>query len=65
MVVIQTVNSAAKQVSISRIIIWNPFVSKALYVGGVDTIPKPLYNRVVTSYRYDKDKERLIVRVQA
>ena len=63
--VIQIINAAEKQVNIERLVIWNPFTSRALFVGVKEEIPKTLCNKEVTAYRYDKDKKRMILRVQA
>ncbi len=62
--VITTIKSAQNQVIVRRVIIWNPYSSRALFVGPVNEVPKTLLNKNVNSYRYDKDKQRMILRVQ-
>lgn len=56
---------ARNNVTIRKIIIWNPYVNRALYVGSPDDIPKTLNNRKALAYLYDKNKQRLIIRVRA
>ena len=59
-----TIKSAQKQVIVRRVVIWNPFTSRALFVGSINEIPKTILNKDVNAYRYDKDKQRMILRVQ-
>ena len=61
----QIIKAAEKQVSLKQVVIWNPFISRALYVGDKNEIPKTIQNKEVIAYRYDKDKERMIIRVQS
>ena len=64
MTVINTVKAAQNHVIVRNVIIWNPYTSRALYVGQANEIPKPLQNQEVHAYRYDKDRQRMIIRVQ-
>lgn len=63
MTIIQTINNAQKQIVIRKVIIWNPNLSKALYAGPPTEIPKPLQNKTAILFRYDNEKQRLIIRV--
>lgn len=63
MTVHDTVKQAQAQVVIRVVIIWNPFVKRALFVGFPTDIPKNLRFKRVMSYRYDKDKQRIIIRI--
>lgn len=63
MTVSEIVNRAQKQIQINTVIIWNPNISRALFVGAINEIPKPLLNKTVISYRYNKIKYRFIIRV--
>lgn len=65
MTVINTVKNAQNHVIVRNVIIWNPYTCRALYVGQANEIPKPLQNKEVHAYRYDKDRQRMIIRVQA
>lgn len=65
MTVINTIKAAQNHVIVRNVIIWNPYTSRALYVGQANEIPKPLQNTEVHAYRYDKDRQRMIIRVQA
>ena len=65
MEVIDCIHSAQTKVTVNKVIIWNPNISRALYVGNVNDIPKTLKNKEVTSYRYSKEKERMIIRVHS
>lgn len=63
MTVLEIVKRAQKQIEIKTIIIWNPNISKALFVGNINEIPKHLLNKTVISYRYSTTKYRFIIRV--
>lgn len=63
MIVAGLVRAAQTKVIINSVIIWNPNTSRALYVGQVSDIPDKLKYKVVDSYRYSKEKERLIIRI--
>lgn len=65
MIVAGLIRSAQTKIIINRVIIWNPNISRALYVGQVNEIPKTLQQKEVTSYRYNKEKERMIIRVHS
>ena len=65
MTVNETLKSAQTHVIIRNVIIWNPYTSRALYVVKANEVPKPLQNKEVHAYRYDKDRQRMIIRVQA
>ena len=54
---------AQTKVTVNRVIIWNPNTSRALYVGPVSEIPDKLKYKEVSSYRYSKEKERMIIRI--
>lgn len=56
---------ANKNIDIKTVIIWNPFISKALFVGTPQEIPESLNNKNVTAYRYDKNKYRMIIRINS
>lgn len=60
-----TIKSAKNHVIIRKVIIWNPFTSRALFVGRMDEVPDTLLNKNVKSYRYDNSKQRMIMRVHA
>lgn len=64
MVVIELLNAATgKRITINKVIIWNPNTSRALYVGQINEIPNKLKNKNVEAYFYNKEKERMIIRV--
>ena len=63
MTIIETITNAQKQIAIRKVVIWNPNVSKALYAGAPNEIPKTLQNKTAISFRYDRDKQRVIIRV--
>lgn len=63
MIVAGLIRAAQTKVIINRIIIWNPNTSRALYVGPVSEIPDKLKYKEVSSYRYSKEKERMIIRI--
>ena len=63
MIVAGLIRSAQTKVIINRVIIWNPNTSRALYVGPVSEIPDKLKYKEVNSYRYSKEKERMIIRI--
>lgn len=63
MTIIELITNAKKKVSIKKTIIWNPNTSRALYVGLIENIPKLLHNKEVSTYFYNKEKERIIIRV--
>lgn len=54
---------AQNSVIIRKIIIWNPYISKALYCGSPLLVPEKLIKKEATAYRYDKDKQRMIIRI--
>jgi len=61
--VAKLINRAQNQIQIKTVIIWNPNISRALFVGNINEIPKPLLNKTVISYRYSATKYRFIIRV--
>ncbi len=63
MIIAGLIRAAQTKVIINSVIIWNPNTSRALYVGPVNEIPEKLKNKEVDSYRYSKEKERLIIRI--
>lgn len=63
MIVAGLIRAAQTKVIINRVIIWNPNTSRALYVGPVSKIPDKLKYKEVSSYRYSKEKERMIIRI--
>ena len=63
MIVAGLIRAAQTKVIINSVIIWNPNTSRALYVGPVSNIPNKLKYKAVNSYRYSKDKERMILRI--
>jgi hypothetical protein len=63
MIVAGLIRAAQTKVIINRVIIWNPNTSHALYVGSVSEIPNKLKYKEVKSYRYNKEKERMIIRI--
>lgn len=63
MIVAGLIRAAQTKVIINSIIIWNPNISRALYVGPVSEIPETLKDKEAKSYRYDFNKKRLIIRV--
>ena len=65
MTVKNIVERAQKQIEIKTVIIWNPNISKALFVGSINNIPKQLLNKTVISYRYSATKFRFIMRVSS
>lgn len=65
MIVAKLIRAAQTKVVINSVIIWNPYTSRTLYVGKANEVPKPLQNKEVHAYRYDKDRQRMIIRVQA
>lgn len=58
-------NRASHSVNIRTVIIWNPFISKALFVGSPQEIPDFLNNKNIGAYRYDKTKHRMIIRINS
>ena len=63
MIVAGLIRAAQTKVIINSIIIWHPNTSRALYVGPVSNIPNKLKYKEVKSYRYSKEKERMIIRI--
>jgi len=63
MIVAGLIRAAQTKVIVNRVIIWNPNTSRALYVGPVSEIPEKLKYKEVSSYRYSKEKERMIIRI--
>ena len=64
MVVIELLNAAiGKKITINKVIIWNPNTSRALYVGQINDIPNKLKNKEIEAYFYNKEKQRMIIRV--
>ena len=63
MIVAGLIRAAQTKVIINSVIIWNPNTSRALYVGPVSEIPTKLKYKEVNSYRYSKEKERIIIRI--
>lgn len=63
MIVAGLIHAAQTKVIVNRVIIWNPNTSRALYVGPVSEIPNKLKYKEVSSYRYSKEKERMIIRI--
>jgi len=63
MIVAGLIRAAQTKVIVNRVIIWNPNTSRALYVGLVSEIPNKLKYKEVKSYRYSKEKERMIIRI--
>ena len=63
MIVAGLIRAAQTKVIINSVIIWNPNTSRALYVGQVSEIPNKLKYKEVKSYRYSKEKERMIIRI--
>lgn len=63
MIVAGLIRVAQTKVIVNRVIIWNPNTSRALYVGPVSEIPDKLKYKEVSSYRYSKEKERMIIRI--
>lgn len=63
MIVAGLIRAALTKVIVNRVIIWNPNTSRALYVGPVSEIPDKLKYKEVSSYRYSKEKERMIIRI--
>lgn len=63
MIVAGLIRAAQTKVIINCVIIWNPNISRALYVGPVSEIPDKLKYKEVSSYRYSKEKERMIIRI--
>jgi len=63
--VAELINRAQKQIQIKTVIIWNPNISRALFVGSINEIPKSLLNKTVISYRYSATKCRFIIRVSS
>jgi len=63
MIVAGLIRAAQTKVIINCVIIWNPNTSRALYVGSVNEIPDKLKYKEVSSYRYSKEKERMIIRI--
>lgn len=63
MIVAGLIRAAQTKVIVNRVIIWNPNTSRALYVGPVSEIPDKLKYKEVSSYRYSKEKERMIIRI--
>ena len=65
MTVKNIIDRAKSQVEIKTVIIWNPNISRALFVGSVENIPKQLINKNVISYCYSGTKCRFIIRVSS
>lgn len=63
MIVAELIRAAQTKVIINSVIIWNPNTSRALYVGPVSNIPNKLKYKEAKSYRYSKEKERIIIRI--
>lgn len=63
MIVAGLIRAAQTKVIINSVIIWHPNTSRALYVGPVSEIPDKLKYKEVNSYRYSKEKERMIIRI--
>lgn len=63
MTVKEILNRAQKYQVIRKVIIWNPNTSRALYCGFPQEIPQQLSDKETTSYRYDKNKQRMILRI--
>lgn len=63
MIVAGLIRAAQTKVIINSVIIWNPNISRALYVGHISEIPETLKYKEVKSYRYSKEKERMIIRI--
>ena len=63
MTVMELIHNAQKKISVKKTIIWNPNTSRALYVGIVENIPRQLQNKEIEAYFYNKEKERMIIRV--
>lgn len=63
MIVMGLIRAAQTKIIINKVIIWNPNTSRALYVGPINEIPDKLKYKEVDSYRYSKEKERLIIRI--
>lgn len=63
MIVAGLIRAAQTKVIINSVIIWNPNISRVLYVGSVSEIPETLKYKEIESYRYSKEKERMIIRI--
>lgn len=63
MIIAGLIRAAQTKVIINRVIIWNHNISRVLYVGSVSEIPEKLKYKAVNSYRYSKEKERMIIRI--
>lgn len=61
--VTKLLQAAQLTVTINKVIIWNPHISKVLFFGTINDIPKTLYNKEVKAYFYHKEKTRMIIRV--
>ena len=63
MIITDLIHAAQAKVILRSIIIWNPHISRALYVGSPYEIPKTIKNKTVNSYCYDNKKNRMIIRI--
>lgn len=63
MIISELIRAAQTKIIIRNVIIWNPNTSRALYVGSPSDIPIAIKNKEVNSYRYDKNKNRMIIRI--
>ena len=63
MIISELIRAAQTKIIIRNVIIWNPNTSRALYVGSPSDIPIIIKNKEVNSYRYDKNKNRMIIRI--
>ena len=63
MTVKEILKRAQTHLIIRATIIWNPYVNRAFYCGSPQDIPETLSNKKVLAYRYDKDKQRMIIRI--
>lgn len=63
MIISELIRAAQTKIIIRNVIIWNPNTSRALYVGSPSDIPITIKNKEVNSYRYDKNKNRMIIRI--
>lgn len=63
MIVSRLIHEAQTKIILRSVIIWNPNISKALYVGSPSEIPETIKNKIIKSYRYDDKKNRMIIRI--
>jgi len=63
MIISELIRAAQTKIIIRNVIIWNPNTSRALYVGSPSDIPITIKNKEINSYRYDKNKNRMIIRI--